>query len=177
MRDEQAEPPRGKEIMIQCFFIPIQDRGGVGEAVNKFLAAKCVVNIDKEFAQNGGNSGRSLCIEYLDEMPKSTPTSKSKIDCREVLSQAEFNVYAKIRSLRKEISGKERIPAYAVFNNQQLAAMVEQRITTEQGLREISDIGDFRIKKYGGAFLRVLQVEIPVLSSINQGNNNETERN
>ncbi len=49
------------------------------------------------------------------------------------------------------------MPAYALFTNEQLAAMVRQRVATAAALAEIDGVGAARVAKYGAPFLDVLR--------------------
>ena len=49
------------------------------------------------------------------------------------------------------------MPAYAVFTNEQLAEMVQRRVTSAAALREIAGIGEARVEKYGPAFLDLIE--------------------
>jgi superfamily II DNA helicase RecQ len=51
-------------------------------------------------------------------------------------------VFAKLRDLRKEISQMDAVPVYAIFTNEQLAQMVETRVTSSAGLGAIDGIGE-----------------------------------
>ena len=52
---------------------------------------------------------------------------RGKVDFKEVLSDPEFAVFARLRALRKERADAEGVPAYALFTNEQLAEMVQRR--------------------------------------------------
>ena len=98
----------------------------------------------------------------LRELPRSrrpprSGTAGKRVDYREILSESDFAVYAKLRSLRKSMAEKDGLPAYTLFTNEQLAAMVQQRVTSLRALEEIQGIGAARVKKYGAAFLEILQ--------------------
>ncbi len=41
--------------------------------------------------------------------------------------------------------------------NDQLAAMVQKKITTKAGLKQIEGVGDARVEKYGDAVLAILK--------------------
>jgi superfamily II DNA helicase RecQ len=84
------------------------------------------------------------------------------VDFKEVLSEAEFAVFARLRALRKQLAEAEGVPAYALFTNEQLAEMVQQRVSTATGLRQIAGVGEARVEKYGPAFLDLLtQAALP----------------
>jgi len=144
-------------MALQFFTISVQDEGAASEQLNQFLRAHKVVDVDRRFVDNGANSFWTVCVKYLDGEGRAQATPKSKIDYREVLNEKDFAVFSRIRALRKELSDKEKVPPYALFSNEQLAQMVRRRVTTEAALREIDGVGDARVKKYGQAFLKVLQ--------------------
>ena len=106
----------------------------------------------------------ALCLSYTPSVasaPSDSPVAgsarrKPSIDYREVLDADDFIVYAKIRSLRKEFADREGVPAYVVFNNEQMAAMVQQRVSTLEALAAIENVGPARIEKYGARFLAEL---------------------
>ncbi len=82
---------------------------------------------------------------------------RSKVDYREVLNEQDFAVFAKLRDLRKEIAQASGVPVYAVFNNEQLAKMVQEKARTKADLEAIAGVGDARIEKYGPRFLDFLK--------------------
>ena len=82
------------------------------------------------------------------------------IDYREVLAEQEFAVFAKLRALRKTLAEREGLPAYALFTNDQLAAMVQQRATSTTALAAIEGVGKARVEKFGNAFLDILRAEL-----------------
>ena len=50
---------------------------------------------------------------------------------------------------------------YALFTNEQLAAMVQSRVTTAAALEKIDGVGPARVEKYGAAMLAVLTAAMP----------------
>jgi superfamily II DNA helicase RecQ len=78
------------------------------------------------------------------------------VDYREILSAADFAVYDKLRKLRKELADKQGLPAYAVFNNEQLAAMVQKADFSLKDLSALSGEGESRVKQYGAVFIQAL---------------------
>ena len=138
--------------------IPANGQGSAKEELNKLLRGGRIASVRKEFVGNGEDSFWAFCIEFLDG-PVGAEKSRSsgpKVDYKEVLSVADFAVFAKLRDLRKAISEKEAIPAYAIFTNEQLAAMVTGRVDGLSALGEINGVGTARIEKYGAAFVAML---------------------
>jgi hypothetical protein len=58
-----------------------------------------------------------------------------KVDYREVLSAQDFAVFSKLREVRKGLAEKEGVPPYTIFTNEQLAAVVRQKVTTKAEAR------------------------------------------
>jgi superfamily II DNA helicase RecQ len=100
-----------------------------------------------EYLERGGEGGG----------PGTADRAKRGVDYKEVLSAEDFAVFAKLRDLRKEMAEKEGVPPYAVFTNEQLAAMVTTKADTQAALAKIDGIGSARIEKYAAAFLEALK--------------------
>lgn len=93
---------------------------------------------------------------YLDGKGPTVAGKGSKVDYREVLSEADFKLFARLRTLRKELAEHEGVPAYALFTNEQLAAMVARRVRTPAELGAIPGVGAARVEKYASRFLELL---------------------
>ena len=149
-------------MQLRFFTIPIHGGGDIADELNRFLAGSRILSIDRHLVQDGANSAWAICVSF-ESAGQGRPTSgnglgkQGKVDYREVLNEADFTVYARLRSLRKEISDQEGLPAYALFTNEQMAEMVQRRVTTAAAMREIQGIGDARMEKYADAFLQVLR--------------------
>ncbi len=90
-------------------------------------------------------------------MPGSAP-KKGRIDYKEVLSPEDFEVYAALRELRKQVAEQEGVPPYAVFNNAHLAEMVQKRIRSSEELAQIAGVGPSKIEAHGARFLERLKM-------------------
>jgi superfamily II DNA helicase RecQ len=144
-------------MKYRFFNIPTMIPDDAQEAVNRFCVAHRVVSVEKQFVQDAERSYWALCVCYLE--PESGPVSprKGKIDYREVFNEPDFALFARLRNLRKTLAEQEGVPAYALFTNEQLAAMVHQRVTSKAALAAIDGVGTARIDKYGEAFLALLR--------------------
>ncbi len=141
--------------------IPANGQGSAKEELNKLLRSGRIASVKKEFVSNGEDSFWAFCIEYLDgvlgtERSRSGGSTAPKVDYKEILSEGDFARFVKLRDLRKMLSEKEAIPAYSIFTNEQLAAMVTGRVDTLTGLSAIPGIGAARLDKYGKLFLELL---------------------
>jgi len=147
-------------MKLRFFTIPIRGGDEATEELNRFLGTHRILAVDRSFVQDGPNSAWTLCVSFETGTGEGTPQQtgkRGKVDYREILNEQDFAVYAKLRTLRKELAEKEGIPAYAVLTNEQMAEIVQRRVQNVTALREIAGIGDARIGKYGERFLRLLQ--------------------
>jgi superfamily II DNA helicase RecQ len=149
-------------MKYRFFRIPIQDPAAETEALNRFLSERRIVSVDREFVADGQNSFWTLSVAYVEGSAAaeagegSRAGRKPKVDYREVLDERDFATFAALRTLRKELAEREGVPAYALFTNEQLAAMVENQVRTAADLAAIEGVGKARVEKYGAAFLGIL---------------------
>ena len=152
-------------MKYRFFSIPANDPEPAQESLNRFCTEQQVVTVEKQFVQDADRSYWAFCVCYLDTAQGGPiSTRKGKIDYREVLSEQDFALYAKLRNLRKSVAEQEGIPAYAVFTNEQLAAMVQKRVASKAALGDIEGVGAARVEKYGDAFLELLGASVEELN-------------
>lgn len=152
-------------MAFKFFVVPIHGSDGVEVELNAFLRNHKVLSLDRRWVDQGGNSFWSFCIDYLDSAAGSTRAAASgrqaaRVDYRELLNDKEFVLFAKLRDLRKDVAQAEGIPVYSVFNNEQLAQMVQKRVRTKADLEAIVGVGEARIEKYAARFLELLGQQV-----------------
>ena len=145
-------------MRLKFFTIPAFGGRDAAEEFDRFLASHRIIAIDREFVQDGRGSAWAFCVSYDEPGERNASISRrgTKVDYKEVLSEREFEVYARLREMRKQLAEKEGIPAYAVFKNEQLAAMVKGGIDSLSALGEIPGVGTARAAKYGRPFLALI---------------------
>jgi len=143
-------------MQLKFFSIPVSGESPLIDELNKFLRSNRIVSVQKELTQRDTAPCWRICVEYLD-MPsgkeKNHSRQREKIDYKEVLSEKDFAVFARLREIRKKLAEKEAIPVYAVCTNEHLAQMARLRCSSLTELKEISGFGEAKAKKYGKAFL------------------------
>lgn len=145
-------------MKYQVLHVPVLFAEAATVELNQFLAAHKIVSVEKEFVADGQNSFWTFCINWVENdgfLAKPTK-QKNRIDYREVLNDDDFSVYVKLRELRKSIAEQEGVPAYQVFTNEQLAAIVQQKISSKTELAKLEGIGKKRIEKYAQVFIETL---------------------
>jgi superfamily II DNA helicase RecQ len=114
--------------------------------------------VKKEFVADGENSFWTFCVEYLESVGAAGawPGKGPKVDYKEVLKPAEFEVFSRLREWRKAVAEKEGVPVYTVLTNEQLAQIVRKKVGSKAALKDIDGVGEARVEKYAEAVLKVL---------------------
>ncbi len=144
-------------MRVKFFAIPALDPADAVDELNRFLASHRVLSIDRQLVADGGGSFWAVDITYSQRPVPGAPPKKGRVDYKEVLSPGDFEVYAALRELRKQIAEQRGVPTYAVFNNAQLAEMVEKRMRTREQLAKIAGVGPSKIEAHGPRFLERLR--------------------
>ena len=66
-------------------------------------------------------------------------------------------LFEELRTLRRQIADREDVPAYVIFHDATLREMAAARPADEDGLLEISGVGQKKLEKYGAEFLELLR--------------------
>lgn len=139
------------------FTIRAIDAGGDTDALNAFLASNPILSIERQFVADGANSYWSLCVcigEAAAEGEKSR--KRGSVDYRELLPPEVFAVYAKLRTLRNRLAEDQGMPPFAIFNNEQLAAMAQLPEPSKAAMGTIAGVGEKRMAQYADQFLAIL---------------------
>ena len=114
----------------------------------------------KEFVAHGEASFWAFCLEFVEgaagERGPGDRGGGERVDYKTILAEADFQIYNRLRLLRKELAEKEAVPPYTLFTNEQLAEMVRRKAVSPTQLGEIAGVGAARVEKYGAAFLKLL---------------------
>lgn len=158
-------------LQVKFFSIPVKYEEDAEAELNAFLKSVRLITIQRELVCQENRFYWAVAVEYAEGDGKTAMKSgaaKKKIDYKEVLSPENFAIFARLRDWRKETAAREAAQLYNVFMNDQLAAMVEKRITTKKGLMEIEGVGEARVEKYGDAVLAILKEEFAKLGEKNE---------
>lgn len=140
-------------MQLHIFNVPVFDGEHVVGQLNQLLSSHRIAEIRKELISDGANSFWSVFVTSVSLKPAVSMTNKGRIDYREILSPEDFEVYSRLRTLRKELSERDGAPPYTIFTNEQIAEMSKLRIQTVAELRNINGVDAVRAEKYGELFL------------------------
>lgn len=138
------------------FPLPVEDEI---QELNVFLASHRITAIKKTIVCRDTCPAIVFIVEYLDQTNRSESTDPrgSKIDYRKTLTPEQFEIYSRLRDVRKAIADQEGVPVYTILTNAQLADIVTRDVTEIAGLHSVPGIGQARIDKYGSQLVQVMQ--------------------
>lgn len=139
-------------MQIKMYSIPIMGGELLIEEMNVFLRSKKILQVEKHFISTAQGASWSFCISYLDDATIADK-EKAKVDYRQVLDEAAFKRFSKMRDIRKKLAIDEALPAYAIFTDEELSNMAKIEILTLLNMKSIKGIGEKKIEKYGQYFL------------------------
>lgn len=145
-------------MQFKLFSISASGDAEAEEELNRFLRGHRVVSVQKELVREGGGAFWCFAIEYLlgPAGAQGSDRGRGRVDYKQVLSEADFAVFAKLREVRKQAAADEAIPVYAVCTNEQLAEMAKSRAATVSDLKKIDGFGEAKAEKYGRRFLSAI---------------------
>jgi len=74
--------------------------------------------------------------------------------------KADYTLFEELRSLRKEISLREHVPPYIIFNDSTLREMSEYYPTDMTAFSRIKGVGQAKLEKYGEEFIKVIRERV-----------------
>lgn len=145
-------------MQFKLFSISASGDAEAEEELNRFLRAHRVVPVQKELVRDGGGAFWCFAIEYLlvAAGTQGSDRGRSRVDYKQVLSESDFAVFAKLREVRKLAAAEEAVPVYAVCTNEQLAEMAKSRAATVADLKKINGFGNAKAEKYGQRFVTAI---------------------
>jgi superfamily II DNA helicase RecQ len=143
-------------MKYKFFCIPIF--GGEEEAsLNQFLSSQRVLEIDKKIVDINGNAMLSFCVKYIAESTSwASSRQKEKVDYKNKLTPEQFEIFSKLRAIRKLFAGEEGLPAYAIFTDEELSLIASLENITEKSVGEIPGIGVKKKERYASRIIQVL---------------------
>jgi ATP-dependent DNA helicase RecQ len=81
---------------------------------------------------------------------------KEQPPAKESAAPYETRLFELFRSLRKQIADEQGIPPYVVFSDRTLRDMAAHLPRSAEAMLSISGIGEVKLQRYGGQFLRLI---------------------
>ena len=133
------------------YAIPIPGGEVLNEEMNAFLRSKQILRVDHYVVNNPSGNFWCYSIHYLDDI---ADKKRFKVDYREVLDEATFARFSKMREVRKQLALEEGVPPYVIFTDEELAALAKVVPLTLAAMRALEGVGEKKVEKYGAKFVQ-----------------------
>lgn len=87
---------------------------------------------------------------------KSAAKIKTAKAILELTTDAENNLFQKLKAKRLEIAKEQKVPPYLVFHDKTLIEMVKIKPKNLEEMGSVSGVGEAKIKQYGKVFLKII---------------------
>ena len=75
---------------------------------------------------------------------------------RDLIPIEEMEIYKELKAYRLEMSRKENIQPYIIYNNKQLEDLIQKMPRTIEQLQKVSGFGEVKTSKYGKDIITIL---------------------
>ena len=147
-------------MQIKLFTIPIGDSGAALDEMNCFLKGNKILEVQNQLISNENGAYWCFCVRYIEKTLYPTSFNKTKkVDYKQILDDATFQKFSKLREIRKKIAADEGIPAYAVFTDEELAGLAKLDIITQKNMLSVKGIGDKKVERFAKHFINNSQLD------------------
>ncbi len=159
-----------KHHKLECFGIGKDKPATFWKAVSK----NCIINnfLRKDIERYGELKLTQLGLEYK-EKPYSIKVAGDRnfsedesefaeefVPMSSADTSTDPELYNILKSIRKKIAEKEKLPPYVIFEDRSLIDMCVQYPITEEELKNIIGVGASKAKKYGNDFLQAINAYV-----------------
>ena len=102
--------------------------------------------------------GAPVRLRVRDEAPQEEASRRRRDAQRAPGGEAvDEALLAELKALRNRLAAEAHVPAYVVFSDATLRDMCAKRPATPEEFLEVSGVGEYKLRRYGKEFLRVLR--------------------
>jgi len=125
--------------------------------VKQMLQQRLVDVDDSSYPVLKLNEASNRILKGLQEVVLLVRKPKEESVSAQTAPQHDPKLLTELKEIRREIAEAENVPAYIIVGDNTLIDMATYLPLSHDGLRRISGFGDYKVNKYGPAFLKVLQ--------------------
>ena len=151
--------------MLRIFTLKFEEKleGFNDELLYQFLSDKEIITWESYFYERKNDHYWTVVVHYkfaAASSPAIPGKSRQKRDekYKELLTENDWPLFKRLKEWRGEVSKKQGVPPYIIFNNVQLAKIAVTRPKSLNAIQEIEGIGNAKREKYGTDILKILEV-------------------
>ena len=145
-------------MQIRTFFIGVDSSLEDQENFNKFLRSHRIIEVRQQYDETRGLW--TFAVNYLDSQTDASSSNfvsrPDKVDYRATLTPEVFEVFSRLREVRKQMAKDESVPAYAIFTDKELSLIASLPDLNSDTMMKIEGINKGRMDRYGLSMLKIL---------------------
>lgn len=110
------------------------------------------MEVQSHLVSNENGAYWCFCVRYLEKTYPSTGQNKVRVDYKQILDAPTFERFARLREIRKKVAADEGVPAFAVFTDEELAALAKLDEITPSTMLSVKGIGDKKVERFAKYF-------------------------
>lgn len=146
-------------MQFKIFTIPISDNGAAVQEMNAFLRSNKILDVEKQLISNPNGAYWCFCVHYIEGITNTYGERREKTDYRQVLDEATFQKFSKLREIRKKVAVEEGISAFMVFTDEELAQLSKLEIISAKSMLNIKGIGEKKVERFAKYFITTPQLD------------------
>ncbi|MCB1136766.1 MAG: ATP-dependent DNA helicase RecQ, partial [Chlamydiia bacterium] len=134
----------------------------IREAIGQ-LVDEGYLNLDFTLTEQSARALRErekILLKLSPEKPKPRPIQRKEEDA----PRYDQRMWERLRAERKAIADMRNVPPYVIWSDRTLQEMAYHLPVTEEEMRNIHGVGDFKLEAYGQPFLDLIQRSIKELN-------------
>jgi superfamily II DNA helicase RecQ len=138
-------------MQIRIFTISIIGGEKQNEAMNTFLKAQRVLDVESQLVTLPTAAYWTFKIKYIEEGSNATTfdREKEKIDYSTLLDEASFERFSKMKETRLALAKAENIKAFMILTDVQMKNLAEIENLTIAKMKTVKGVGEKTVEKYG----------------------------
>lgn len=141
-------------MQIKLFTIPVHDNGTQCNEMNRFLRSRKVLEVGENFVSKENGAYWCFSVRYMEQQYNPLAENRGKkVDYKEILDEATFSKFSKLRDIRKRIAAEEGLPAYAIFTDDELAGLARLKTITRKEMLSIKGVGEKKVERFSHYFI------------------------
>ena len=122
--------------------------------MNRFLRGNKILEVENQLVSNESGAYWCFCVKYIEKTSRPASYEKAKkVDYKQVLDEATFKKFSRLREIRKKVAADEGVPAYAVFTDEELAGLAKLDTITNKTMLSVKGIGDKKVERFAKHFI------------------------
>ena len=137
-------------MRLKIFTLMADTAGRFDESeLEAFCESNEILSVVEHFFEYAGTVRWALLLSYMDGRERKQRTGQQRTPMTPNLPPELLSLYETLRTWRAARAQDERVPAFQVFSNAELAEICRRAPTTLSQLTELKGVGAEKKKRYG----------------------------